>query len=75
VETGRCIETLRDHTDEVLDVCFSPSGLLLCSASADGQAFVYETADWSIVANLTGHEDEISAIRFNPQVSIYPMLI
>lgn len=59
---GECLHTLRDHTDEVLDVAFSLSGLLVCSASADGRAFVYETADWTVVSNLTGHEGEISQV-------------
>ncbi len=36
-ESGRPVETLSGHTDEVLDVVFDNSGQHLATASADGK--------------------------------------
>ncbi|CAM9591257.1 unnamed protein product, partial [Phaeothamnion confervicola] len=38
----RCVETLRDHTDEVLDLDFSHDGCHLASCSRDYYIYVYE---------------------------------
>ena len=36
VSSGRCLETLTDHSDGVNSVCFSPDGKTLVSGSRDG---------------------------------------
>jgi dynein assembly factor with WDR repeat domains 1 len=33
---GSCLRCFDDHSDEVLDISFNPTGTLLASASADG---------------------------------------
>jgi dynein assembly factor with WDR repeat domains 1 len=39
--SGKCVETLQGHSDEVLDVCFNATGNRLASASADATARIY----------------------------------
>lgn len=41
INTGKCVETLRGHDDEVLDICFNSTGTRLVTASADGTGKVY----------------------------------
>jgi dynein assembly factor with WDR repeat domains 1 len=38
----RCFD---DHADEVLDIAFNPTGTLLASASADGNAILYSVGE------------------------------
>jgi dynein assembly factor with WDR repeat domains 1 len=67
VKSGACLFTLRGHTDEILDVTFNTTGTRIVTASADGQARVYNTMTGACLAILTGHEGEISKVTFNPQ--------
>ena len=67
VSTGQCINTLRGHNDEILDVAFNATGSKLVTASADGTARVYNTLTGACQAILIGHEGEISKVSFNPQ--------
>ena len=69
VKTGQCINTLRGHNDEILDVAFSANGQKLVTASADGTARVYNTMTGACQAILIGHEGEISKVSFNPQAN------
>ena len=46
-QTGREILTLKGHTQEVTSACFSPDGRYVLTASRDGTAIVWLTADWS----------------------------
>lgn len=39
------METFEEHTDEVLDIAFNPTGTLLASVSADGEGWVYTVSD------------------------------
>ncbi len=52
--TGECVETLKGHSDEVLDVCFNVSGNRLASASADATARVYNVVTGSCISILIG---------------------
>lgn len=64
---GNCMVTLQDHSDEILDICFNPTGSLLASASGDATARIYNMQDFQTQANLIGHSMAISKIMFNPQ--------
>eukprot|EP00501_MAST-03F_sp_TOSAG23-6_P000877 GSMAST32.ASY1.ANO1.913.1 assembled CDS len=57
---GRCVQTLRGHNDEILDVCFNETGSKLVTASADGTSRVYNSMTGACQAILIGHEGEIS---------------
>ena len=63
VTAGPLVFVNRDHEDEVLDVTFNLSGQLVCTASADGKAFVYDSTTWQVMSTLAGHEGEISKVR------------
>ena len=52
--TGKCIETLRGHLDEVLDISYNSTGTRLVTGSADGTARVYNTNTGSCISILTG---------------------
>lgn len=39
-DSGECVQTLRDHNDEVLDVGFSLAGGMIVTVSADGACAV-----------------------------------
>ncbi|MGW2698660.1 hypothetical protein [Streptomyces sp. NPDC001340] len=41
LETGRCLDVLRGHTDSVTSVAFTPDGQGIVSASADGTVRVW----------------------------------
>ena len=68
MQSGQCMHTLRGHNDEILDVSFNTTGSRLVTASADGNARVYNTGTGACQAILAGHEGEISKVTFNPQV-------
>lgn len=69
---GRQLFSLDGHEDEVLDVTFDPRGQLLASASADGNAILWDVTMTTVnqfgdskakqLAKLTGHEGEISKV-------------
>lgn len=52
--------------DEVLDICFNATGTRLVTCSADSTARVYNVNTGACIAILTGHEEEISKVSFNP---------
>jgi WD40 repeat protein len=53
------------HNDEILDVSFNTTGTKLVTASADGNARVYNTMTGACHAILAGHEGEISKVLHN----------
>jgi dynein assembly factor with WDR repeat domains 1 len=67
--SGTCVHTLRGHNDEILDVSFNVTGTKLVTASADGNARIYNTMTGACQTVLAGHEGEISKVAFNPQGS------
>ena len=69
MQSGTCVHTLRGHNDEILDVTFNTTGSKLVTASADGNARVYNTMTGACQAILSGHEGEISKVAFSPQGS------
>lgn len=54
INTGKCIETLMGHVDEVLDIAFNSTGTRLVTASADGTARVYNVHNGACMSLLTG---------------------
>ena len=53
--TGKCVDTLRGHLDEVLDISFNTTGTRLVTASADNTARVYNVHTGTCTAILTGN--------------------
>jgi dynein assembly factor with WDR repeat domains 1 len=69
VQSGTCIHTLRGHNDEILDVAFNTTGSKLVTASADGNARVYNTMTGACHGILAGHEGEISKVTSSRSTS------
>ncbi|RMF61139.1 MAG: TIR domain-containing protein [Calditrichaeota bacterium] len=63
---GENIATLlKGHLDDVWDICFSPDGKLLASASDDETIRLWSIHNAGELATLNGHEDDVSAIQFS----------
>jgi WD40 repeat protein len=60
------ITTLRGHSDDVVQVQFSPDSRLLATGSVDRTVKVWNTIDWSLFRSLDQHQNVISAIAFSP---------
>lgn len=64
--SGDLVRELTGHTDEILDLAFSPSGALMASASADRTIRLWNTSNWSLARTLSGHTGAVNAIAFSP---------
>lgn len=65
--SGRLIDRLKGHTDQVFDVSFSSDGSRLASASADGTVRLWDLATGEQVGEpLLGHSAEVHAAMFDP---------
>ena len=63
VKSGQCVNTLRGHNDEILDVAFNANGTKLVTASADGTSRVYSAMTGACQAILIGHEERSARSR------------
>ncbi len=52
ISTGKCIYTLKGHTDEVYDICYSPDGKYLASSSSDGAIKIWAVGDDNLKPKL-----------------------
>ena len=65
-DTGELRETLAGHTDSVQHVAFSPTGLILASASDDGTVGLWDIKTGATINILSGHADRIRHVAFSP---------
>lgn len=63
---GICANTFYDHFDEILDICFNPTGTLLASASSDKISNIYSVLEFNKLRSLEGHQGAINKVIFNP---------
>src|SRR5262249_2565612 len=64
VPTRRVLFTLRDHTDAVWWVAFSPDGSRLASASRDQTVKLWDMATGQEALTLFGHRDSVRYVVF-----------
>jgi WD40 repeat protein len=66
VASGRQLDRLKGHTDQVFDVSFSSEGGRLASASADGTVRLWDLATGEQVGEpMLGHSAEVHAVMFD----------
>jgi WD40 repeat protein len=61
---GRIV--MRGHDNRVLDVAFSPDGHHLLSASDDGTARIWNTADGKLEQVFSGHSGGVKSAAYSP---------
>lgn len=62
---GRCVQTMREHTQAVFAVAFSPDGQQALSASDDQTIKLWDVASGQLLKTLGGHHQLTSAV-FSP---------
>jgi WD40 repeat protein len=60
---------LRNHKDQVWDVCFSNDGTRLASSGADKTTVIYQLDSFEVVHVLSGHSGGIANASWSPDDS------
>ncbi|KAI9228622.1 MAG: WD40-repeat-containing domain protein [Piptocephalis tieghemiana] len=60
------VKILREHTDEVWFIAYSPSGKYLASTSKDGTCIIWETRTWTSLYILAQHSDVVCGCVWSP---------
>ncbi len=66
MKTGKVLEVLKGHEDDVSSLAFDPAGNLLASASYDNTARLWDVKTGKLIHKLTGHANDIQKITFSP---------
>ena len=64
--SGKCLTSLKGHTEWVDRVAFSPDSSLVLTGSWDKTARLWETSSGKQLAALEGHTDHVSYVAFSP---------
>jgi WD40 repeat protein len=57
--------TLSGHTDPVRSVSFSPDGLFIATASADGTAKIWDARLGAELLTLSGHSGPVNSVAYS----------
>jgi WD40 repeat protein len=66
LQTGKIERTLLGNEGTISDLTFSPDGLFLASAGADGTARIFEVRTGRQVRILKGHRKSLKSVAFSP---------
>lgn len=66
VETGRCLTTLKGHTDKVWGVAITADGRRAVSGSVDKTVRIWDVETSSHLATLEGHTDAVTEVAITP---------
>ncbi|XHG06576.1 hypothetical protein AWENTII_009765 [Aspergillus wentii] len=64
-----CLQRIKEHTDWVNSVKFSPDGQILASASSDSMIHLVHVASGTLQRTLKGHKMGVTSISFSPDGS------
>ena len=64
--SGRLLQTLKGHTDNVWGAVFSPDGGRVLTASRDDTARIWDAGIGRLLRTLTGHTNSVSSALFSP---------
>ena len=59
--SGKCLQTLEGHSDEVLSVSFSPDGTKIVSGGRRRRGEAVGCCEWGVSADAGGHSDYVSS--------------
>lgn len=60
------IFTLRGHTDNILNLCWSPNGELLASSSANGEVCIWDIGSGKLLNIYRGYKYAVNSIAWSP---------
>ena len=63
---GTLIHTWQGHMERISSLAFSPSGLIVASASDDGEIRLWDSSDGLFLHALEGHTDSVQSLAFSP---------
>lgn len=63
-QAGRCLTSLRGHSDQVLHTSISASGDFMATSSADFTASIWDTQTGESLLVLEGHQDWVTSVAF-----------
>lgn len=66
IETWTQFKVLRGHGEDVVDLCWSPSGQYLLSGSVDNEAILWDIEKGTRICYLAGHKGYIHGVAWDP---------
>ncbi|HEX8998362.1 MAG TPA: DUF4365 domain-containing protein, partial [Blastocatellia bacterium] len=66
LDSGRCLATLKGHTDHVCEVAVTPDGRRIVSGSDDETVRVWELDSGRCLATLEGHTNFVNGVAVTP---------
>ena len=66
IVTGETKHTLKEHSDFITSIAFSPDGQTLVSGSEDKTIYLWDVDTGKHKQTLEGHPDEVTRVSFSP---------